>query len=103
MHDTSWRERMTTNRPSSPAREIELLDMIWPETGLSTTLHIPDRPKDTLGEDDQCRLQIDFLALSLSPLELIQLAAFLRMSIDGLLDQHPGLQRAVVEAFDIRT
>ena len=84
-------------------REIELLDMIWPETGLSTTLHVPDRPKDALDEDDQCRLAIDFLTLSLSPLELIQLAAFLRMSIDGLLGKHPGLQRAVVEAFDIRT
>lgn len=83
--------------------EIEVLDMIWPETGLSTTLHVPERPRDGLTEDDQCRLQIDFLTLSLSPLELIQLAAFLRMSIDGLLDQHPGLQRAVVEAFDIRT
>lgn len=94
---------MTTDRPTPRPREIEMLDMIWPETGLSTTLHIPDRPKDGLDADDQCRLQIDFLTLSLSPLELIQLAAFLRMSIDGLLDQHPGLQRAVVEAFDIRS
>lgn len=84
-------------------KEVELLDMIWPETGLSTTLHVPECPKDSLTEDDQCKLQIDFLTLSLSPLELIQLAAFLRMSIDGMLDQHPGLQRAVVEAFDIRT
>lgn len=83
--------------------QIELLDMIWPETGLSTRMTIPGRPKDTLTEDDQVELQIDFLTLSLSPLELIQLAAFLRMSIDGLLDHHPGLQRAVVEAFDIRT
>lgn len=94
---------MSTDRPTSRAGEQELLDMIWPETGLSTTLHIPERAKDTLDEDDQCRLQIDFLTLSLSPLELIQLAAFLRMSIDGLLDQHPGFQRAVVEAFDIRS
>lgn len=94
---------MSTDRPTSRARDTELLDMIWPETGLSTTLHIPEREKDTMDEDDQCRLQIDFLTLSLSPLELIQLAAFLRMGIDGLLDQHPGLQRAVVEAFDIRS
>ena len=94
---------MSSDHPGSRPREIELLDMIWPETGLSTTLHVPDRARDTLDEDDQCRLQIDFLTLSLSPLELIQLAAFLRMSIDGLLDQHPRLQRAVVEAFDIRT
>lgn len=81
----------------------ELLDMIWPETGLSTTIRVPDRPRDTLTEDDQVDLQVDFLTLSLSPLELIQLAAFLRMSIDALLETHPGLQRAVVEAFDIRT
>jgi hypothetical protein len=94
---------MNTDRSGSRPREIELLDMIWPETGLSTTLHVPDRSKDELDEDDQCRLQIDFLTLSLSPLELIQLAAFLRMSIDGLLDQHPKLQRAVVDAFDIRS
>ena len=81
----------------------ELLDMIWPETGLSTTIRVPERPRDTLSEDDQIDLQIDFLTLSLSPLETIQLAAFLRMSIDALLDAHPGLQRAVVDAFDIRT
>ncbi len=89
---------------TSPARQtVELLDMIWPETGLSTMMRVPDRPKDALSEDDQIDLQVDFLTLSLSPLELIQLAAFLRMSIDGLLDLHPGLQRAVVEAFDIQT
>lgn len=93
---------MSTDRPGARAREIELLDMIWPETGLATTLHVPDRPQDTLDEDDQCRLQIDFLTLSMSPLELIQLAAFLRMSVDEMLDKHPGLQRAVVDAFDIR-
>lgn len=89
---------------TSPSHQtVELLDMIWPETGLSTMMRVPDRPKDALTEDDQIDLQIDFLTLSLSPLELIQLAAFLRMSIDGLLDLHPGLQRAVVEAFDIQT
>jgi hypothetical protein len=38
----------------------------------------------------------------LTPLEFIQLASFLRMSIDGLLDHHPSLQRAVINAFDIR-
>lgn len=94
---------MSGKRTPAQGEDIELLDMIWPETGLSTTLHVPERPKDRLTEEDQCRLQIDFLTLSLSPLELIQLAAFLRMSIDGLLDQHPGLQRAVVDAFDIRS
>lgn len=89
---------------TSPSHQtVELLDMIWPETGLSTMMRVPDRPKDALTEDDQIDLQVDFLTLSLSPLELIQLAAFLRMSIDGLLDLHPGLQRAVVEAFDIQT
>lgn len=83
-------------------KSIELLDMIWPETGLSTTLSVPDKPKDTLGEDDQVKLSIDFLTLSLSPLELIQLAAFLRVGMDELMDRHPGLQQAVVKAFDIK-
>ena len=56
----------------------------------------------TLGEDDLVELEVDFVRLSLSPLEFIQLASFLRMSIDGLLERHPDLQRAVVNAFDIR-
>lgn len=81
---------------------IELLDMIWPETGLSTTLSVPDKPKDTLGEDDQVQLSIDFMTLTLSPLELIQLAAFLRVGMDEIMDRHPSLQRAVVNAFDIK-
>ena len=93
--------------PSAPGRRarpetLELLDMIWPETGLQTSARVPRRPKDTLSEDDVIELQIDFLTLSLTPLEFIQLASFLRMSIDGLLDQHPFLQRAVINAFDIR-
>jgi hypothetical protein len=90
--------------PAQPGRPetIELLDMIWPETGLQTTARVPRRPKDTLSEDDTIELQIDFLTLSLTPLEFIQLASFLRMSIDGLLEQHPSLQRAVINAFDIR-
>ena len=83
-------------------KTIELLDMIWPETGLSTTLVVPDKPKDTLGEDDQVKLSIDFMTLTLSPLELIQLAAFLRVGMDELMERHPGLQRAVVNAFDIK-
>ncbi len=83
-------------------KTIELLDMIWPETGLSTTLVVPDKPKDTLGEGDQVKLSIDFLTLTLSPLELIQLAAFLRVGMDELMDRHPSLQRAVVNAFDIK-
>ena len=83
-------------------QSIELLDMIWPETGLSTTLTVPDKPKDTLGETDQVQLSIDFLTLTLSPLELIQLAAFLRVGMDELMDRHPSLQRDVVNAFDIK-
>lgn len=82
--------------------QVDLLDMIWPETGLQTTSRIPRRPQDTLSEEDTIELQLDFVTLSLTPLEFIQLAAFLRMSIDGLLDQHPSYQRAVVNAFDIR-
>ena len=85
-----------------PGAMLELLDMIWPETGLQTTSRVPRRPKDTLSEDDTIELQIDFLTLALTPLEFIQLASFLRMSIDGLLEQHPSLQRAVIGAFDIR-
>lgn len=86
--------------PTKPT--LELLDMIWPETGLSTTLNIPDKRKDTLGEDDQVQLSIDFVTLTLTPLELIQLAAFLRVSMDEILDRHPSLQRQVVNAFDIK-
>ena len=81
---------------------VLLHDMIWPETGLATTARAPRRPKDGLTEDDAIELQIDFLTLSLSPLEFIQVASFLRMSVDALLDAHPSLQRAVVDAFDIR-
>lgn len=81
---------------------VDLLDMVWPETGLQTTSRIPGRSKDTLSEDDTVELQLDFVTLSLTPLEFIQLASFLRMSIDGLLEQHPKYQRAVVDAFDIR-
>ena len=87
---------------TAPASDMELLDMVWPETGLQTTSRVPRRPRDGLSEDDTIALQIDFVTLSLTPLEFIQLASFLRMSIDGLLEQHPGLQRAVVNAFDIR-
>ena len=89
-------------RPRLPAAMDELLDMVWPETGLQTASRVSLRTKDTLGEDDVVELEIDFVRLALSPLEFIQLASFLRMSVDGLLDRHPGLQRAVVNAFDIR-
>jgi hypothetical protein len=80
----------------------EVLEMTWPETGLQTVCRVSQRPKDSLGEDDVIELDVDFVTLSLSPLEFIQLASFLRMSVDGLLDRHPELQRAVVNAFDIR-
>jgi hypothetical protein len=77
-------------------------EMIWPETGLHTLSRIPSRPKNELSEDDTVELTIDFLTLSLTPLEFIQLASFLRMSIDDLLEQHPSYQRAVINAFDIK-
>ena len=86
----------------SKKKSVEILDMIWPESGLSTTLNVPDKPKDTLGEGDQVQLSIDFLTLTLSPLELIQLAAFLRVGMDELMERHPSLQRDVVNAFDIK-
>ncbi len=88
--------------PRAAAEMDEVLDMVWPETGLQTGCRVSLRPSDTLGEDDVIELDIDFVKLSLAPLEFIQLASFLRMSIDGLLDRHPGLQRAVVNAFDIK-
>ena len=89
--------------PPRPAAELdEVLEMVWPETGLQTGCRVSRRPQDALGEDDVVELDIDFVKLSLSPLEFIQLASFLRMSVDGLLDRHPGLQRAVVSAFDIQ-
>ena len=89
--------------PPRPATEMDdVLDMVWPETGLQTGCRVSSRPKNRLGEDDVVELEVDFVRLSLSPLEFIQLASFLRMSIDGLLERHPGLQRAVVNAFDIR-
>ncbi len=88
------------NRDAS--QPFELLDMIWPETGLQVSARMPPRPKDHLTEDDSMELTVDFVTLSLTPLEFIQLASSLRMSIDGLLEQHPNFQRAVVNAFDIR-
>ena len=80
----------------------DLLDMVWPETGLQTAARVSIRPRDGLTEDDQVQLRLDFVTLDLTPQEFIQLAAFLRLCVDGLLDRHPGLQRAVVRAFDIR-
>ena len=87
---------MTTNR-------VDLLDMIWPETGLQVTTSAPVKPQNSLTEDDMIELSLDFVTLSLSPTEFIQLAASLRLSVDGLLDHHPAMQRAVVAAFDIKT
>lgn len=80
----------------------DILEIIWPETGMHTKVVAPLREKDQLSADDEIDLSIDFLTMSLSPLELIQLASFLRMTIDGLLDRHPSYQRAVINAFDIR-
>lgn len=86
---------------ANPAR-FDLHEMIWPETGLHTRCEVPVRPRDELSEEDTIDLEIDFVTLSLSPLEFIQLASFLRMSVDALLDHHPALQRTVINAFDIR-
>jgi hypothetical protein len=91
-------------RPFRPLASLEeVLEMVWPETGLQTGCRVSCRPQDALGEDDVIELAVDFVTLSLSPLEFIQLASFMRMSVDGLLDRHPGLQQAVVNAFDIRS
>jgi len=82
---------------------VPVVDLVWPETGLPVTVRVPVRPKDALSEDDSIDLEIEFVTLALTPLEFIQLAASLRLGVDALLEQHPGLQRAVVNAFDIRT
>ena len=87
---------------TTAGKTTDLLDMIWPETGLQTLVRAPVRPKDALGEEDRIDLEIDFVTLSLSPLEFIQLAASFRFAVDGLLDAHPAMQRAVVAAFDIQ-
>lgn len=79
-----------------------LLDMIWPETGLQVAIEMPQREKDKLDEEDRIEFAVDFVTLSLSPLEFIQMAASFRLAVDGLLDAHPGMQRAVVAAFDIK-
>jgi len=79
-----------------------LLDMIWPETGLQVSIEMPQREKDRLDEEDRIEIAVDFVTLSLSPLEFIQMAASFRLAVDGLLDAHPGMQRAVVAAFDIK-
>jgi hypothetical protein len=95
-------ESRSRTPPRPRAAMEDVLEMVWPETGLQTSARVSRRSKDTLGEDDLVELEIDFVTLALSPLEFIQLASFLRMTVDGLLDRHPGLQRAVVHAFDIR-
>ncbi len=102
MSDASATDREPPASRGGPPAMVELLDMIWPETGLQTGARVPRRARDTLSEDDRIELQIDFLTLALSPLEFIQLASALRMSIDGLLEQHPAQQKAVVNAFDLR-
>lgn len=96
--DTSEQMPARTTRPDQDV----LLDMVWPETGLPVTVRVDQRPKDMIRDDDAIDLELDFVTLSLSPIEFIQLAASLRMSVDALLDHHPGLQRAVISAFDLR-
>jgi hypothetical protein len=80
----------------------EWLQIIWPETGLHTIANGPSGERDSLSDDDEIALTIDFVTLSLSPLEFIQLASFMRMCVDQLLDRNPSYQRAVVNAFDIK-
>lgn len=87
---------------STNSIRTNLLDMIWPETGLQVAIEMPQREKDKLDEEDRIEFAVDFVTLSLSPLEFIQMAASFRLAVDGLLDAHPGMQRAVVAAFDIK-
>ena len=67
------------------AESVNLLDMVWPETGLQVSTSMTARERDKLGEGDQIELTIDFVTLSLTPTEFIQLAASLRLSVDGIL------------------
>jgi hypothetical protein len=85
------------------SESVNLLDMVWPETGLQVSTSMTVRERDKLGESDQIELTIDFITLSLTPTEFIQLAASLRLSVDGILEHHPVMQRAVVAAFDIKS
>jgi hypothetical protein len=85
------------------AAMTNLLDMVWPETGLQVSANVTERDRDKLGDDDEIQLTIDFVTLTLSPTEFIQLAASLRLSVDGILEHHPVMQRAVVAAFDIKS
>jgi hypothetical protein len=101
VRQSATRRRGSANMGSTND-DSTLHEMIWPETGLHTISSVPKRPKDELNEEDTIELTIDFVTLSLSPLEFIQLASFLRMSIDDLLGQHPKFQRAVINAFDIK-
>lgn len=87
---------------NGPRKPEEWLQIIWPETGLHTIATGPAREKNALSSDDEITVSIDFVTLSLSPLEFIQLASFMRMCVDDLLDRHPNYQRAVVNAFDIK-
>ena len=89
-------------QPGHTDASEDWLEIIWPESGLHTVATGPVRQKNTLADDDEIALSIDFVTLTLSPLEFIQLASFLRMCVDGLLDRHPGYQKAVVNAFDVR-
>jgi hypothetical protein len=85
------------------AAMTNLLDMVWPETGLQVSANVTERDRDKLGDDDEIQLTVDFVTLTLSPTEFIQLAASLRLSVDGILEHHPVMQRAVVAAFDIKS
>src|SRR4051794_5596845 len=87
----------------SMPQSVNLLDMIWPETGLQVSTSVSDRERDKLTDSVQIELTIDFVTLTLSPTEFIQLAASLRLSVDGILEHHPGMQKAVVAAFDIKS
>jgi len=89
-------------QPNPGTTSEDWLEIIWPESGLHTVATAPRRQKNTLTDDDEIALSIDFVTLTFSPLEFIQLASFLRMCVDGLLDRHPSYQKAVVNAFDVR-
>lgn len=78
----------------------ELLDIVWPGSGLSTSSRMPDVPENELTNEQSVELQLDFVSLSLTPTEFIQLAAFMRVSVDRMLAAHPHLQQSVNDTYD---
>ena len=99
MHGIERTRKLQEELPQS----MRVTRVVFRYTDGRTLTFIPEAGREAFIEDDMIELSLDFVTLSLSPTEFIQLAASLRLSVDGLLDHHPAMQRAVVAAFDIKT